>query len=232
MKDSLKISEKFYSIQGEGQTMGVPSIFIRLAGCNLLCKSSSWVCDSIAVWRHGVTTHFKHVLSDIEVERLRNGAHLIFTGGEPLLHQLKIVDYLIYFDKNYGFFPTIEVETNGTVMPSNEMFTYVDYWNCSPKLSNSGEPYEKRVKPKVIEELSLFKDVIFKFVITKDTDVLDITNEYSEHLSMSDVVLMPSGETRDELKETRKIVIDQCLNLGLRYSERLHIVIWNKKTGV
>lgn len=232
MKDSLVISEKFYSIQGEGQTMGIPAIFVRLAGCNILCKSSSWVCDSIEVWQKGVKTAFDKVLTADEIQRLKDGAHLVFTGGEPMLHQKKIIDFWLWLTVEKDCFPTIEVETNGTIMPSEKMKMIVNYWNCSPKLANSGESYERRVKPLVIQELNKQQKVIFKFVVSKGEDVIDLAQDYGEYLDMKNVVLMPAGETQEKLKETRKIVVQQCMSLGLRYSERLHIVIWNQKTGV
>ena len=62
---NLIVSEYFYSIQGEGKTMGVPSVFIRLTACNLMCggrgtekdfklhNGATWRCDSIEVWRKG-----------------------------------------------------------------------------------------------------------------------------------------------------------------------------------
>jgi len=232
MKDNLVISEKFYSIQGEGQTMGIPSIFIRLSGCNILCQSESWVCDSIEVWRKGTKTPFEQVLTDDEVQRLFNGAHLIFTGGEPLMHQKKIVEYLDWFKEVEGFMPTLEFETNGTIMPCRELIDVVNYWNCSPKLANSGEPYERRVKPLVITELNKQNNVIFKFVIQKKEDCLDVFQDYGQYIANKNYVFMPAGETQDKLAVTRPIVAEQCINLGIRYSERLHIVIWNQKTGV
>ena len=232
MKDNLVISEKFYSIQGEGQTMGIPSIFIRLAGCNILCQSSSWVCDSIEVWKKGTSTSFEEVLTESELKRLREGVHLIFTGGEPLLHQKKIVAYLKWLDKVHNIRPTVEVETNGTILPDRELAFLVSYWNCSPKLSNSGESYERRVKPIVIQTLNIQPKVIFKFVIEKEEDFLDILQDYGDFLSMNNVVLMPAGETQEKLEKTRRMVAELCILQGLRYSERLHIVIWDQKTGV
>ena len=104
MKDNLVISEKFTSIQGEGQTMGIPAIFVRLAGCNLLCKSKHWVCDSIEVWQKGTATDFDKVLTLDEVERLKDGTHLIITGGEPLLHQKKVEAYIRWFVENITLF--------------------------------------------------------------------------------------------------------------------------------
>ena len=140
----LIISEQFYSLQGEGQTMGVPSIFIRLAGCNLLCKSDHWVCDSIEVWKKGIKTEFQDVLDQDMIKRLEEGTHLIFTGGEPMLHQTAILNFLKWFKKKYHFKPIVEIETNGTRIIDHDLFKLIDFINCSPKLENSGEPIFRR----------------------------------------------------------------------------------------
>jgi 7-carboxy-7-deazaguanine synthase len=232
MKDKLVVSEKFYSIQGEGQTMGIPSVFVRLAGCNLLCKSSSWVCDSIEVWQKGLPVMFKDLLTESEVHRLMEGAHLIFTGGEPLLHQKKVAKYIAWFQDQYFFKPIIEVETNGTIIPLLDMMKYVDYWNCSPKLANSGEPYDRRVKPEAIRALNGYDKTIFKFVIFDEDDLETVLSDYGDYIDRSKIVLMPAGETQEKLEKTRPLVAGICIDRCLRYSDRLHIVIWNLKTGV
>ena len=56
MMNTIRVSEYFYSIQGEGLTVGVPAVFLRLQGCNLDCGSSggSWVCDTEAVWNKNI----------------------------------------------------------------------------------------------------------------------------------------------------------------------------------
>ena len=124
----LAVSEVFYSIQGEGQTMGIPAVFLRLGGCNLLCESASWVCDTIEVWRNSKATEFKDVISEEWVERLFNKAHLVITGGEPLMHQRVLPLYLQWFEETYKFLPTIEIETNGTIVPIEYMLSKVSYW--------------------------------------------------------------------------------------------------------
>ena len=89
--NKLPVSEVFYSIQGEGQTMGVPAVFLRLGGCNILCQSESWICDTIEVWRKSKALPFEEVLGE-EYEKLllSKDVHLVITGGEPLLHQKMI----------------------------------------------------------------------------------------------------------------------------------------------
>lgn len=231
----LAVSETFYSIQGEGQTMGIPSVFLRLGGCNLLCESKSWRCDTIEVWRKSKATEFKEVLNEDYVKRLKEGAHLVVTGGEPLMHQKHILEYFRWFIGEYHFVPVIEIETNGTIIPDISLFSFVNYWNVSPKLSTAGEQNKKEVR---INEFALrsFSElgskVIFKFVISCEEDVLEVLTDYSNYIDLNRVYFMPAGSSQEELLKTRLFVAEKCRQMGVKYSERLHVVIWNLKTGV
>lgn len=227
---TLIVAETFYSLQCEGRAIGTPAVFLRLAGCNLLC-TGSWICDTIEVWKRGRKTEFEDVLSAEYITRLLEGAHLVITGGEPLLHQENVVKYIKWLKQTYEFNPIIEVETNGTILPSATLQQWVTYWNVSPKLANSGEPFEKRVNEVALMVFNKLKS-IFKFVISKEDDVLEVLEGFGSIVNMKKVMLMPAGATRDELDKVRPLVVEQCKKLGLRYSERLHIVIWNQKTGV
>jgi organic radical activating enzyme len=229
-KEFLIVSEKFTSIQGEGQTMGKNSIFLRLSGCNILCQSESWICDTIEVWRKGKKTAFENIFNLGEIDRLKNGFHLIITGGEPLLHQNKVSEFLYYFTETHGFTPIIEVETNGTIEPNAFLLAVVKYWNVSPKLQNSGVSKLERFKPEVLEIFNQFNS-IFKFVVSNEEDMDEISNLLT-YIHKNKIWLMPAGSDREQLDKSRPIVIQQCLNYGLSYSERLHIIIWNQKTGV
>lgn len=228
----LVISEKFYSLQGEGRTMGIPAVFIRLAGCNILCKGKGWVCDSIEVWSKGNKEKFEEVITQEYYDRLKNGAHLVITGGEPLLHQKKLKEFLTWFKNYYGWLPIIEIETNGTILPDEYFFKVVNYWNCSPKLSSSGEIKKKRFNEVSLSRLNKASETIFKFVISQENDIKELINEFSFTIDMNKVVLMPAGDDQKLLNKTRPIVMDLCVKMGLKYCDRLHIVGWNKKTGV
>lgn len=230
--DSIYVSECFYSIQGEGQTMGRPAVFLRLTGCNLLCESDGWRCDTIEVWRKGDKTLFKNVFDSTCLVALEAGAHLVITGGEPLLQQQQLKAFISWFSDAYGFLPTIEVETNGTIKPSKFMLAFVNYWNCSPKLENSGEPLQRRFKPEVIELLNLQKGTIFKFVICEKQDVDEILKWYYTRIDDDKIWLMPAGASKRELENTRQLTADACKEKAWKYSERLHIDIWDMKTGV
>ena len=227
----LQISEKFYSIQGEGKTMGAPSIFVRLTGCNLLCKSDKWVCDSIEVWRKGNKVDFKEVLSIEDIISLENGVHLIFTGGEPLLHQKSIASFLAYLQMEHNLRPFVEVETNGTIMPIKELIFDVNVWNVSPKLTNSGETLKKRVNIAAIQQFNKL-NTIFKFVISERKDVEEIFDVFGNYIERKKVYLMPAADNQETLYEKRIEVIEFCKQYILNFTDRLHITTWNKKTGV
>jgi len=227
---NLVVSEKFYSIQGEGMTMGVPAVFLRLSGCNILCKGEHWVCDTIEVWKKGVKTKFKDVLKEY-IKQLSQGAHLVITGGEPMLHQKKLEEYIEWFKNEYKFKPIIEVETNGTILPKEYFFKNVDFWNCSPKLSTSGEHFGRRYKEVPLKRLNESDNTIFKFVISTEADVDEMVKDFG-HLDYGKFILMPAGDSQIELNKTRVMVLEQCMKMNLRYCDRLHIVGWDQKTGV
>jgi 7-carboxy-7-deazaguanine synthase len=236
--EAMKVSEKFYSIQGEGKSAGVPSFFLRLKSCNLLCggigtdrdgklhDGATWRCDTIEVWLKGSEIS----VNDIAVEYLEttSNTRLIITGGEPLLQQKEIIQLLELIPPSR----LIEIETNGTIMPDPYLWKRVQ-WNVSPKLSNSGMSYEKRVHPNVINRLAGF-DTQFKFVISNADDLDEVFQSYIHlcDIPRNKVWLMPAAETREQLNEVGPQVIQMAKQHGLNYSNRLHIQIWDKKTGV
>ena len=237
----LAVSEVFYSIQGEGKTTGFPAVFVRLAGCNLMCggkgtekdgklhDGATWRCDSIEVWIKGKSKPYAEILPIECQEAIRNGANVIITGGEPMLQQKNIEGFIQYIVEQINDFPFIEIETNGTIMPSNDMLNLVDQWNVSPKLVNSGMPLEDRINEEVLTKLSKY-NTQFKFVVSSRQDWEEI--KAINGIDKTQITLMPAGSNQEELKETKELVAEICKQNYLRLTNRLHIDIWNKKTGV
>ncbi len=174
---------------------------------------------------------FPLVILDDYIAYLRQGAHLIITGGEPLLHQSAIVDYLNWFRSEHKFTPIVEVETNGTIVPNEQMLVKVDYWNCSPKLSSVNEPYERRVNEVALRTIRNGRNFMFKFVISSESDIHEAFEDYGL-ITLKEMVFMPAGDTQEKLNEIREWLIDKCKVFCIRYCDRIHIVAWNKKTGV
>ena len=227
----LTISEQFYSIQGEGKTAGIPAVFLRLRSCNLLCE---WPCDTIEVWKQGEPWTFENLLSAWEkngwTDALRKGAHLVITGGEPLLQQDELVKFLALLP--HGLL--IEVETNATIIPKSELDHYISLYNVSPKTSNSGLPRERRYIPDTIEYFARNSKSIFKFVTESPADVDEILRDFISPFSIirQRVFLMPQCTDRKGFIEKSGAIADMCKEYHLNFSPRLQLLLWDKTTGV
>lgn len=249
--NKLAVSEYFYSLQGEGRTMGIPAIFLRLTACNLMCggkgvekdglmrDGATWICDTISVWMQGTSLGFEELISKLNettdfINRLQSGVHLVITGGEPLLQQKRIILFLEYLQDKYQLQPIIEIETNATILPLEALNQRVHYWNTSPKLSNSGMPFKQRIDENILKWFSQNPNTIFKFVITSLSDFVEIQEQLilTNLVCPSKIVLMPGADSIEQLLERNKLVADICINHQLRMCTRLHVEIWNKLTGV
>jgi 7-carboxy-7-deazaguanine synthase len=230
----LNISEFFMNTLQAENFMGNPAAFLRLMDCTLNC---SW-CDSVSVWRYGNPYTIDEVIDLMEtsglVEKLRAGQRLVLTGGSPLLQQASLILLLEGFVSNFGFKPFIEIENECVLIPDPKLVTWVDVWNNSPKLRTSGNKLSKRYKPEIIKSTSELDNSYFKFVITEDGDWDQIEKEFLEPglIKKSQIVLMPEGETREELHNNRHIAIDMAIKHSIRYSDRLQVVFWNKTVSV
>jgi organic radical activating enzyme len=242
---SLHVSECFgETIQGEGKWSGFPSTFLRLKGCTLSCN---W-CDTLEVWKDGDEYDPEEIFSMWEyennIENFKNGHHLVITGGSPLKQDFSLAVFVGKFISKYGFKPYIEVENECVLFPNsvNGIAKYVDCWNNSPKLSNSGMSKKARYKPEVLE---FFKwshvtfgnyntDRIWKFVVSTQNDWDEIVEDFIKpgYVSKNDIYLMPEGATREEISSKYNWLVDLACKEGVRVSDRLHVTIWNKKTGV
>jgi 7-carboxy-7-deazaguanine synthase len=124
---TLKISEIFPSIQGEGLRQGEPTLFIRLAGCNLECD----FCDTKYAWKGGKELTLARIMSRLKKIRSSYPAEWVcLTGGEPLLQpienlieNLKAEDYKIQVETNATFFRRLEVDWY-TISPKPPRYLY------------------------------------------------------------------------------------------------------------
>ena len=239
---NIRISEHFYSLQGEGKTMGVPAIFVRLQACNLLCggygtqkdgklhDGATWRCDTLDVWTKGITYTIEEaatMLLDNYKEQMKSGAHLVWTGGEPLMQQYAIAEVMQIICKTVK--PFVEVETNCTLVPIEDFDSYVDLYNVSPKLSNSGMPKNKTFVPDAIDFFNNTNGSIFKFVVSGEQDWEEIQDF---KVDRNKIYLMPNAEDLTELKNNQNFVAELCKENTLKFCTRLQIELWNKTTGV
>lgn len=217
--------EIFYSLQGEGASQGTPSLFLRLAGCNLACR---W-CDTAHAWKRGEAVDMSPNEIAIALDKAAPDCRrLVVTGGEPLLQGDALEDLLLLLGHHH-----IEIETNGTLDPSDTLLRRVDQWNVSPKLAHAGHAADRALRPVVLRNLADTGRAWFKFVVANSDDWPEIDELIRTcGLPKERILLMPQATTREELAAAREGVVALCLQHGVRYADRLHIAIWGDKKGV
>jgi 7-carboxy-7-deazaguanine synthase len=211
--NQLQVSEIFYSLQGEGVSAGKPSVFLRLSGCNLLCKSELWECDTLALWQKGEWLDIEVVVDMIKSNTAwAEAKQLVITGGCPLIQSVALKKFIL---KIADFFLRIEIETNGTLPPLSfdtlkEKWIRVHY-NVSPKLASSGIVERKRLKREVLKQL-VKEYSIFKFVISNQADIDEMLVLLSDiKVPVAYIYLMPAGKSQDELEKTKQFVWYACM---------------------
>jgi len=237
--------EIFYTVEGEGRFAGFPSVFLRLFGCNLTCKGfasvdSPYGCDSFVSWSQKNKLTFDETFALLEkngyIEKLQNGALLKITGGEPLLRQEPLINFIKRLAEKYEFLPRIDIETNGTVMPHSDWVNLFSVtFTVSPKLALGGDPEDKRYVPEVLKVL-VQANACFKFVVKSEEDVKEIDRNFVNSpvvkLPKSLIWLMPCCGSRDEQSKQSAYVADICKQYCVKFSPRLQLMIWNKALSV
>ena len=231
----LEVAEFFMNtVQGEGVNTGCAAAFLRVQRCSMNCI---W-CDTQEVWRFGNPWTFDELFFLMEesglMDNFRQGQHLVLTGGSPLKQQKALSLFLNDFYDRYNFLPYLEIENECTIMPNDWMQTHIDCWNNSPKLSNSGNLDIVRYQPGLLQKLSALNNSWFKFVVTNDKDWKEIQTDFLDKglIKRKQIMLMPQGATREELHANRDKVVQMTIRENVRFSDRFHVELWDKKTGV
>lgn len=214
----MKISEIFYSIEGEGIEIGRPEVFIRLAECNLRC---TW-CDTKYALENGKDMSVNDVIKEVAKYSCRS---VSITGGEPLLQReelLKLVQRLKKMDY------WIQINTNGTLF-DEEIFTLADLVSMDCKCPSS----KMKSDLSILEETSkLFKQKTqFKFIISDEEDYEYAVNIISSHLhGTSNIIFQPEWNSR---KFAEKLVdLVKRDNLEVRVILQQQKTIWGTKSAV
>jgi 7-carboxy-7-deazaguanine synthase len=232
----LKLSELFFSVQGEGKLTGVPSVFVRASGCNLRCV---WCDTPYASWKpEGNDVPVEQIIGRI---RAFPCGHVVLTGGEPMI--MPDIDLLCSKLKSLGYHITIE--TAGTVFKPLQH----DLASISPKLSNSTPTQreggrfaqmheEQRLNVPVIQQfidsaLDSRGDFQLKFVVSGEADLPEIESllDRLTRWQPTDVLLMPEGIDPAALEERGPVIAELCKRSGYRFCPRLHISLYGNKRG-
>jgi 7-carboxy-7-deazaguanine synthase len=234
----VKISEIFYSIQGEGTLLGVPSVFVRTSGCNLRC---AWCDTPYTSWQpEGEERSVNSIVDEVAGF---GASHVVITGGEPMIAP-QIAELTEELSERLK--PHITIETAGTVLESQKGDAHVrcDLMSISPKLANStprtrdngrwADQHERlRYQPEILRRLIQLYPYQLKFVITEPGDLEQVNAIVSDiGASRARVVLMPEGVDAAILAERGRWLADIAKQQGFRMTPRLHIDLWGNRRGV
>ena len=227
--------EIFASLQGEGPSVGRPSVFARLSRCNLAC---TW-CDTAYTWRFiGRFTGpdaFQRKANQVTLSEADtaarilalNGNRLVITGGEPLLQAPALARLLPLLPAMH-----IEIETNGTVAPPPALDALVHQYNVSPKLAHSDNAAHLALIPERLAAFAADRRAFFKFVIATPGDVAEVLALAETYaISRERLFLMPEGTDSATLRMRARWLAEICASEGLRLSDRLHIHLYGDTRG-
>ena len=211
---TLKITEIFYSLQGESNTVGLPTVFVRLTGCPLRCG----YCDSEYAFYGGERLTLDAICDKIADY---NPRYICVTGGEPLAQR----DCLSLLTRLCDIGYKVSLETSGALPLDDVDPRVVKVMDL--KTPGSGEVGRNRW-----ENIPLLaaQDQV-KFVICNREDYewarfkLD---EYALHAQVSDILFSPSFGQIQPLALAEWILAD---NLPVRFQLQLHKLLWNDAPG-
>ncbi len=213
-KDTLRLTEIFYSLQGEARTAGLPTVFVRLTGCPLRCH----YCDTAYAFTGGEIHHLDAILEQIASYRPR---HICVTGGEPLAQPncLKLLEQLC--DAGYE----VSLETSGALDVSGvdgRVSKVVDL-----KTPGSGEVGRNLYAN--LDHLTPNDQVKFVICSREDYDwAVSKLIEYRLEQRAGEVLFSPSHGQVVPRELAEWMVAD---NLPVRFQLQLHKILWNDEPG-
>jgi 7-carboxy-7-deazaguanine synthase len=230
----MLISEIFYSIQGEGELTGVPSVFVRTSGCNLRC---TWCDTPYASWNpEGEPRSVAQIVAAVESHPAAR--HVVLTGGEPMIAK----DIRQLASELHATGRHITIETAATVSPGD---IACDLASLSPKLLNSApDPVEHlawrkkheaaRWQPETVRAWVDRYPYQFKFVIARPEDVEELEHMIAalqREIPRHKVLLMPEATSVEKMRSRASWLGELCKARGYRYAHRLHIELYGNRRG-
>lgn len=291
----LRVSEIFYSIQGEGVRAGHPSVFIRIFGCNFRCPGFGMPkgqlstepdeianevlnnpdkyptyeslplartgCDSYPSWHPKLKDYSPELTLEQIIEKIesvipegvrKSQVDIVFTGGEPLLkcNQISINELLVFNEEYFKEFNSFTFETNGSQPILSGTMEVIDKLlarpliiSMSPKLSCSGVPRAKAIKPNILTEMfeyvvsGFVSNAYLKFVVSPEDiegqldEINDIVSKIkyliNEYVDFEiPVYLMPEGGTEERYNTNLKKISEIAMNKGYVFCPRLHVTLF------
>lgn len=214
MQETLRITEIFYSLQGETRTAGLPTVFVRLTGCPLRCQ----YCDTAYAFSGGELLTLESILAQVAAYKPR---YVCVTGGEPLAQPNCIALLTQLCEAGYE----VSLETSGSldIAPVDPRVSRV----VDLKTPGSGEVGRNRYEN--IAQLTANDQVKFVICSREDYDwAVSKIIEYRLEQRAGEILFSPSHHELDARSLAEWIIAD---NLPVRLQMQLHKILWNDEPG-
>jgi len=210
---SLRITEIFYSLQGESNTVGIPTVFIRLTGCPLRCE----YCDTVYAFTGGKKIEIAEIITQAEQYGTK---YITVTGGEPLAQPACFELIAQLLDKGF----IVSLETSGAIDVSA-----VDH--RAVKVMDLKTPSSGELSKNIYQNIHFLntKDQV-KFVIGNDEDYVWSKAALAEYelLGRCEILFSPVMGEQDPTELAEKILQDR---LPVRFQIQLHKLLWDNAQG-
>jgi len=209
----LRLTEIFYSLQGESRSSGYATVFIRLTGCPLRCE----YCDTTYAFKGGEWFSFDEIIKEVKKYKTK---YITVTGGEPLA-QKKCINLLkLLCDEGYD----VSLETSGA-LDISEVDQRVS------RVMDLKTPASKEDDKNRYQNIEILtKHDQLKFVICDRNDYDWAVNKINEYdlLNRCEVLFSTSHDQLQPQQLADWILEDQ---LAVRFQMQLHKYLWNDEPG-
>ncbi len=213
MNRYLRITEIFYSLQGEARQVGWPTVFIRLTGCPLRCH----YCDTTYAFTGGDTKTLDAILNEVKQFGAR---HVTVTGGEPLAQKQCATLLILLLEADYQ----VSLETSGAL-------SIADIDPRVEKVVDLKTPGSGEVERNCYDNIRYLQtqDQV-KFVLTDRNDYDWAVTKIKEYSlpDQCDVLFSPAAGHLEARVLADWIVADR---LSVRMQIQLHKILWGEQPG-
>jgi len=214
--------------------MGRPALFVRFTGCNLSCE----LCDTKYSWKPGELECTDHDPEAVR-EMIFDSNRIVFTGGEPLLSAN--MKRMMELTDNFSFAKDYEIETNGTILPSDGILDRLNDRRVRLNISPKFNVYQERAvdtTPVLVDRIMnsefecLKRNLIVKILFETPLDIDEAQKFAHEHnVDPSQLWLQPCGTSSYQLKIVIKRCEDVLLSNNINLSLRSHVFLYEDLKG-
>jgi len=241
-KRMLEVCDLYTALKADGGSAGKPCVILRLGKSNLSEDKADLYRYAWDKTLPSFDTRKKVVELEVLADKVFlllqniNTNYLVVTGGEPLLQQEAVLDFLKLYGEKYNKDLCVDIETNGTITPLDNLHVLVSKYSVNIHLGSSmtgniRDTFSTRVNKEAIETLKKnpHSDFIFSILGEGDfTEIEEISKMFG--LSKASIFIRPAGVATGA--GNWKLLYNACLGRGLRLSPKFDLQVFGSNINI